>query len=81
MKTQLCYIDEMRSTYLGIQLCFTKSCYIEPFSYFPWGGWGKIKDKDYLCPAKAEIWAWLGKKNCEIVGTKLKKFCKIAKKK
>ena len=49
-----------------IQLCFTKFCCIEPFSYFPGGGWGKIENKDHLSPAEAETRAELGKNSKRI---------------
>ena len=70
MKISPC--DYVRCTYQAIQLCFNKSCYIEPFSYFPGGGWGEIKSKDHLNPAETETGSEIGNILCRNVEKDIK---------
>ena len=52
---------DLRSTLQTNELCFVKFGCICPNFTFP-GGWGKIKIKDQLSPAEAEIRAELDNK-------------------
>ena len=53
---QIHYVEEVKSTYWVIQLCFVKSCCIVSFSYFSKGGWDKIKNKYGLTGPKSVRW-------------------------